>query len=68
MAKEPFAVKLTCIWTGGFFFWVLKGFKGKLIDQLADGYESRNAWTGYFISLLFAGTVVYLVVRNNVRF
>ncbi|WP_262921813.1 hypothetical protein [Flavobacterium amniphilum] len=43
MAKEPFAVKLTCIWTGGFFFWILKGFKGKLTHQFAEEHESRNA-------------------------
>jgi hypothetical protein len=68
MAKEPFAAKLTCFWTGGFFFWILKGFKGKLTDQYAEEYKKRNVWTGYVITLLFAGILVYFLVRNEVRF
>jgi hypothetical protein len=29
MSKEPFAAKLTSLWIGGFFFWIIKEFRGK---------------------------------------
>lgn len=37
---------LTPIWIGGLFYWIIKGFKGKLEDQLNDKYDTRNFWTG----------------------
>jgi hypothetical protein len=61
MAKEPFASKLTSIWIGAFFFWMIKGFRGKYEEQLVKELESRNVWTGYFISLLFIFLVGYAV-------
>jgi hypothetical protein len=62
MAKEPFAAKLTSIWIGGFFYWIIKGFRGKLIDQYEEKYEIRNVWLGYFISLISVGLIVYFLV------
>lgn len=62
MAKEPFAAKLTSLWIGGFFYWIIKGFRGKLIDQYEEKYEIRNVWLGYFISLISVGLIVYFLV------
>ena len=62
MAKEPFAAKLTSLWIGGFFYWIIKGFRGKLIDQYEEKYEIRNVWMGYFISLISVGLIVYFLV------
>jgi hypothetical protein len=62
MANEPFAAKLTSLWIGGFFFWIIKGFSGKLIDQYEKQYESRNVWTGYFITLISVSLIVYFLV------
>ncbi|WP_347065410.1 hypothetical protein [Flavobacterium sp. WV_118_3] len=45
MAREPFAAKLTSLWIGGFFFWILKGFKGKLTDQFVPEYEGSISLT-----------------------
>jgi len=42
MANEPFAAKITSLWIGGFFFWVINGFRGKLIDQYEEKNESRK--------------------------
>ena len=64
MAKEPFVAKLTSIWSGGFFFWTIKGFKGKLIEQYEKVYESRNVWTGYFLTLISIGIVIYFWTIN----
>lgn len=64
MAKEPFAAKLTSLWIGGFFFWIIKGFRGRLIDQYEEKYESRNVWTGYFITLIAVGFIIYLLGTN----
>jgi hypothetical protein len=64
MAQEPFAAKLTSLWIGGFFFWILNRFSGKLIDQYEEKYESRNVWTGYFITLIFICFIVYFLARN----
>ncbi len=65
MAKEPFAVKLTSIWIGGFFFWIFKGFKGDLGSQFAEQYHGRNVWAGYFIALLGLIIIVYLLQAYN---
>lgn len=65
MAKEPFAAQLTSIWIGGFFFWIIKGFKGKLTDQLILRFEKRNLWAGYIIQLLFTGILISLMVRHK---
>ncbi len=65
MAKEPFAAKLTSLWIGGFFFWILKGFRGKLIDQYVKEYEIRNVWTGYFIALIASCVLAYFLVEAN---
>ena len=66
MANEPFAAKLTSLWLGGFFFWIINGFRGKLIDQYEVKYESRNVWTGYFITLISIGIIVYFLVKNEI--
>lgn len=62
MAKEPFAAKLTSLWIGGFFYWIIKGFRGKLINQYEEKYEIRNVLMGYFISLISVGLIVYFLV------
>ncbi|TRX29326.1 hypothetical protein FNW25_02135 [Flavobacterium franklandianum] len=62
MSKEPFAAKLTSIWIGDFFFWIIKGFRGKLIEQFEKEYESRNVWTGFFITLISVSLIVYFLV------
>lgn len=64
MAKEPFAATLTSLWIGGFFFWIIKGFRGKLIEQYGKEYEKRNIWTGYFITLIAIGFIVYFLVKK----
>ena len=64
MAKELFAAKYTAVWIGGFFFWIIKGFKGKLFDHYEKEYESRDVWTGYFITLIFVGVIFYLLAIN----
>lgn len=65
MANEPLAAKLTSLWIGGFFFWIIKGFRGKLIDQYVKEYESRNVWTGYFITLIATFILVCFLVETN---
>lgn len=66
MAKEPFAAKLTSLWIGGFFYWIINGFKGKLINQYEEKYESRNVWTGYLITLIAMFVLVYFLVRDEI--
>jgi Na+-driven multidrug efflux pump len=67
LAKEPFAAKLTSLWIGGFFCWIIKGFNGKLINQYEEKYDNRNVWTGYFITLILIGIVVYFLVRDEIE-
>lgn len=62
MAKELFATKLASIWIGGFFFWMLKGFKNKLRNQFILRFEKTNIWTGYIIQLLFVSIILYFVI------
>lgn len=64
MAKEPFAAKLTSIWIGGFFFWIIKGFKGTISNQYIQVYENRNVWTGYILTIIFVGIVGYFILKN----
>ena len=59
MAKEPFVAKLTSPWIGGFFFWIIKGFRGKLIEQYEKENAKRNIWIGYFITLISIGIIVF---------
>ncbi|RXR17345.1 hypothetical protein EQG63_11185 [Flavobacterium amnicola] len=61
MAKEPFAAKLTSLWIGGFLFWILKGFSGKLTDQIVPEYQNRNVWVGYLISIIAVCIAVYFI-------
>jgi hypothetical protein len=67
MSKEPFTAQLTSIWIGGFFFWILKGFKGKLQDLFSDEFNNRNLWTGYILQLVFVGILVFFLVKDDVR-
>jgi hypothetical protein len=60
MAREPFASKLTSIWIGGFFFWIIKGFNGKFTDQIVQKYQNRNIWVGYIISFIALIIAIYL--------
>lgn len=66
MAKDPFAAKLTSLWIGGYFFWIIKGFRGRLIDEYEEKYESRNVCTGYFITLIAICFLVYFLVRDEI--
>lgn len=52
MAKEPFAAYLTCLWTGGFFFWMIKGFKGPFSAMLTEEKRKRNFRVGYLLLTL----------------
>jgi hypothetical protein len=61
MAREPFAARHTSKWVGALFFWVLKRFQGKYSDQLIEKFDSRNFWTGYFLSLLAFCFIFYLI-------
>lgn len=63
MAKEPFVAKLTSLWIGGFFFWIINGFRGKLINQFNDERENRNVCAGYFITLIATCVLVYFLVE-----
>jgi hypothetical protein len=64
MAREPFAAKLTSIWIGGFFFWIIKGFKGSISEQYTKECENRNVWVGYIITLLFVCIVGYVILNE----
>lgn len=64
MAKEPFAAKLTSIWIGGFFFWIINGFKGNINNQYIKKYENRNVWTGYSITLLIVCIILYFSYKQ----
>lgn len=61
MAREPFAAKLTSIWIGATFFWIFKGFRGSFKELITKEYETRNLVVGYFITLLVAVIIIYLV-------
>lgn len=63
MAREPYAAKLTSIWIGGFFFWIMKGLKGNINEQFMKEYENRNVWVGYFITLIFAIVIGYIIFK-----
>ena len=63
MAKEPFATRLTSIWLGAIFFWLLKGFRGKLSEEISN-HETRNMWTGYIISLAALLSLVLFFIRT----
>lgn len=59
MAKEPFAALLTAIWIGGFFFWILHGFRGRLSDQFTDRRKNRNLAAGYLLQLAALAGIAY---------
>ena len=44
----------------------LKCNSGKLINQYEEKYESRNVWSGYFITLIAIGILVYFLVRDEI--
>lgn len=60
MAREPFAAKLTTIWIGALFFWIINIFKGKYVNYLDNKFENRNLITGY---LLIIGSIVVFVMK-----
>ncbi len=59
MAREPFSARLSCIWIGAFFFFILAGFRGGIRKQLNTAFENRNFWIGYLLSLMFLATFIY---------
>lgn len=64
MAKESFAARLTSIWVGAIFFWILKGFRGKLSEEIINN-ETRNVWAGYIISLVILVLLIYYFLYEN---
>ena len=50
---EPFYFYKTRKWIGAFFFWIIKGCKGKITSENIPEKNKRNLWAGYIISLLF---------------
>ncbi|WP_428231619.1 hypothetical protein [Flavobacterium sp.] len=65
MAKEPFAAQLTSLWIGAFFFWMIKGFRGKLSDQFILQFEKRNIWIGYCIQLFFIVIIINYIIEGT---
>jgi hypothetical protein len=66
MPSEPFAARLTSIWIGGLFFWILRGFRGKFSEIIAEKYDNRNMWVGYAIQLIALGGILFfLFVRER---
>ncbi len=61
MAREPFGARLTSIWIGGLFYWMLTGFRGNFTNQLIDKHNNRNLWTGYVISIGALVLLAYLI-------
>lgn len=61
MAKEPFAARLTTIWIGGLFFWMLKLFRGSFSEQISEKFEKRNLLVGYISQLLALGCIIYFL-------
>jgi hypothetical protein len=59
MEKESSVAYLTTLWIGGFFFWMLSGFRGKFSDMISEKKRTRNFWTGYIIQILFLAAAVY---------
>lgn len=63
MAREPFAARLICIWTGALFWLLFKGGKGGFQQQLARQYEGRNFWTGFIVQLALLALFIFLVIK-----
>jgi len=61
MAREPFATRLTAMWIGGFFFWMLTGFRGKFSDQIVGKRDNQNLLVGYIIQMIVLVLVVYFL-------
>lgn len=61
MAQDPFAARQTSIWIDGFFYWVIRGFKGRFAEQIAAQYDKRNFWTGYVITIIGIMGIVYVI-------
>jgi hypothetical protein len=61
MVREPFATRLTAIWIGGMFFWILNGFRGSFSDQISEKNEKRNLLVGYILELIFLIVLIYLL-------
>ncbi|MGS0749234.1 hypothetical protein [Halpernia sp. GG3] len=64
MAREPFVAKLSAIWIGAIFFWILTGFNKKYSELLNEKYETRNLLTGYIITLVVTFIIVYFSFVN----
>lgn len=67
MAKEPFAARLTCIWIGGFFLWMFRGFKGSLVEMFVKKNEKKNFRIGYIAAIVFFSIGIVLVVLKLMR-
>jgi hypothetical protein len=64
MADEIGTEVLIAEYTGAFFFWMIKGFKGKLSTQLIDKNYKRNLYTGYIINLaVFISIIVFFFIH-----
>ena len=66
MSSEPFAARLTSIWIGGLFFWILSGFKGQFSEIISEKYDNRNMWMGYIIQLAAIISIIYFAIVRDI--
>ena len=52
-------------WVGGFFFWVIRGFKGKLSESYKPQNQKRNILTGYIIQIITLFIFVWYFFRKE---
>ncbi len=44
---------------GAFIFWMLKGFKGKFLDECIAANNRRNIITAYIVDVLLVTAMIY---------
>jgi hypothetical protein len=66
MPHEVQSAKDISNWIGGFFFWVIKGFKGRLSDYYSEQTQKRNVLIGYIIQVIILITCVYFFLVRNI--
>jgi hypothetical protein len=64
MAKEPFVEKNTTIFIGGFFFWIIMGFRNKLEYQLSEKYTKRNFINGYTLLIFVLILLIFIKISS----
>jgi hypothetical protein len=63
MANRTYSARLTSIWIGGLFYWIITGFKGTFDKQFIEKYENRNFWTGFALTMLVLVVVIFILVK-----